>query len=268
MKSVFRTTVFALAMVTTATAALAQDRNLADIRNELGLLSSQIQGLRSELVQSETDQSTTPSGTALMRVDAIENELRILTGQLEEVQYRIEQIAKDATNRVGDLEFRLTELEGGDPTATAQTRPIGGAPATAISDVPDGVELTVVEKSDYDTALASLSAGEFAQAAQQFEAFTNTFPGGPLTAGAQFHKGEALREMGDWKSAGRSFLDSFSSAPTAPTAPKALYGLGVSLGKLGKTSEACQTLSEVGARFPSDPMVIQAQEELGALGCS
>ena len=268
--TILRSTLFSFAMVATAAVALAQDqtRNLADIRTELGYLSSQIQGLRSELVESGAAQSTTASGSALGRVDAIENELRVLTGQLEELQYRIEKIAKDATNRVGDLEFRVTELEGGDVASVGKTRPVGGGFSSALNDVSDDVELTVVEKSDYEVALASLADGSFAQAVDQFDTFIITFPGGPLTAGAQFHKGEALGGLGDWKSAGRSFLDSFSSAPSGQTAPKALYWLGVSLGNLGKSSEACQTLSEVGVRFPADTSATDAVNEMTKLGCS
>lgn len=268
--TILRSTLFTLAFMATASIAVGQDqtRNLADIRTELGYLSSQIQGLRSELVESGAAQSTTASGSALVRVDAIESELRVLTGQMEELQYRIEQIAKDATNRVGDLEFRLTELEGGDIASVGKTRPVGGVSSNAQADVSDGVELTVIEKSDYEIALASLADGSFSKAADQFDTFIKAFPGGPLTAGAQFHKGEALGGLGDWKSAGRSFLDSFSSAPGGQTAPKALYWLGVSLGNLGKSSEACQTLGEVSVRFPTDASVSEAESEMIKLGCS
>jgi tol-pal system protein YbgF len=268
--TILRSTIFSLAIMATASVAAGQDqtRNLADIRTELGYLSSQIQGLRSELVESGAAQSTTASGSPMIRVDAIENELRVLTGQMEELQHRIEQIAKDATNRVGDLEFRLTELEGGDMASVGKPRPVGGNASSALGDVADGIELTVIEKSDYEIALASLADGSFTKAVDQFDAFIVTFPGGPLTAGAQFHKGEALGGLGDWKSAGRSFLDSFSSSPNGQTAPKALYWLGLSLGKLDKVSESCQTLSEVGVRFPTDAVATDAANEMSKLGCS
>jgi len=267
MKFGLRKTCASIVVMMIASGAYAQDktRNLADIRAELEYLSSQLQGLRSELVETDAAQSATASGPALVRVDAIENELRVLTGQMEELQFRINQISKDATNRIGDLEFRLTELEGGDISTVGKPRPVGGS---ASSDVPDGVELTIAEKADYDAALGALAAGDFADAIQKFDAFTVTYPGGPLTAGAQFHKGEALVGMQDWKSAGRSFLDGFSSAPAAPTAAKSLHWLGVSLGKLGKTSEACQTLGEVEVRFPANPIVAQSNSEMQSLGCS
>lgn len=270
MKYALRNAFASVAVMMMATGATAQenDRKLADIRAELGFLSSQLQGLRSELVETGAAQSATASGPALLRVDAIEAELRTLTGQIEQLQFRINQITKDATNRIGDLEFRLTELEGGDLSAVGKPRPIGGTPESSQSDLPEGVELTVAEKADYEAGLASLADGDFDRAISQFDTFIQTYPGGPLTAGAQFHKGEAYVGLGDWKSGGRSFLDSFSSAPSAPTAPKALHQLGVSLGKLGKTQEACQTLGEVETRFPSDPIVVQSTTEMQTLGCS
>ena len=106
-------------------------------------------------------------GNALQRVDAIESELRVLTGQIEELQFRIEQIAKDATNRVGDLEFRLTELEGGDTSAQGQTAPLGG-PAETTFNVPSGIELTVSEKSDFEAAKNALDVGEHEKGRRAF----------------------------------------------------------------------------------------------------
>ena len=37
------------------------------------------------------------------RVDAIESELRQLTGAVEELQFRVETIVEDGTRRIGDL---------------------------------------------------------------------------------------------------------------------------------------------------------------------
>ena len=246
----------------------AQDNthNLADIRTELDHLSSQIQGLRSELVESGATGGDVSGGNALQRVDAIESELRVLTGQIEELQFRIEQIAKDATNRVGDLEFRLTELEGGDPSSQGQTAPLGGSPSTRFN-VPSSIEMTVSEKGDFEAAKTALDTGDHVKAAELFQNFNTTYPGGPLSAQALYFRGEALFQLQDWKNAGRSFLDSFSSFPNGQVAPNALYWLGVSLSKLDKTTQACKTLTEVEARFPGHDMAISAQTEMQVLAC-
>ena len=52
--------------------------------------------------------------TALTRLDQLEAELRRLTDRVDVLTNDVRRIVDDATNRVGDIEFRLTELEGGD----------------------------------------------------------------------------------------------------------------------------------------------------------
>ncbi|MCQ8811847.1 hypothetical protein NQU36_28345, partial [Escherichia coli] len=73
--------------------------------------------------------------TTLERVDAIEAELTRLTARTEELQGRVERVVADGTNRLGDLEFRVCELEPGcDIGEIGDTLPIGGeAGATAAA---------------------------------------------------------------------------------------------------------------------------------------
>ncbi|GLQ33783.1 tol-pal system protein YbgF [Amylibacter marinus] len=252
-----------------ASGAFAQDskQNLAEIRAELNLLSSQIEGLRIELVETSPAQGIEQFGTPLQRVDLIEAELRGLTNQVEQLQFRVEQIVRDGSNRIGDIEFRLTELEGGDVTQLGQTAPLGGTVPTTTAPANTGIELTVSERGDFETAKAALDNGEALVAADLFLDFTNTYPGGPLTAQAQYHRGQALVQVEDWKNAGRGFLDSFSAEPTSAVAPDALYWLGVSLGKLGKVDQACQALAEVNSRFGGHVASQSATAEAQTLGC-
>src|SRR6056297_1908312 len=92
--------------------APAQDRaqTLADIRQELSVLWVEIQRLRTELSTTGSP-SGVSGGGPLERVDAIERELRRLTSATEDLQLRVDSIVSDGTNRIGDLEFRLCELE-------------------------------------------------------------------------------------------------------------------------------------------------------------
>ena len=53
-----------------------------------------------------------------------------------------------------------------------------------------------------------------------------------------------------------------------PVAPDALFELGAALGRLGQTSQACVTLSEVKARFPVAEATTKANAEMTTLGCS
>ncbi|MEM9319393.1 MAG: tol-pal system protein YbgF [Pseudomonadota bacterium] len=273
--------VFCLALALAAPAA-AQDRDatLADIRQQLAVLWVEIQRLNQEL-------STTGAplgggqvgGDVLSRQDALEMELRRISGLVEALELRVSAIVSDGTNRVGDLEFRLCELEPNcDLSSLGETPTLGGGdlppsaaatlPAAPETSAPGGVSLAVAEQSDFDRARAAYDSGDYATAQNLFAAFTETYPGGPLSAEAHYLRGESAAAEGTWSVAARAYLDSFSGAPDAARAPDSLQRLGVALAELGQTEEACLTLAEVEVRYPGSPAVIDAQRAMAGLRCN
>jgi len=257
--------------------AVAQDRaqTLADIRQELSVLFVELQRLRGELNTTSGAMGSGGGGTVLSRVDAIEAELRRLTSLTEDLQIRIDRVVTDGTNRVGDLEFRLCELEAEcDISSLGDTPSLGGvevqqgAVAPVAPSSGGGLNLAVAEQSDFDRARAAYEGGDYAQAADLFERFTLTYPGGPLSAEAHFLRGQSEAQQGQWSRAARAYLDAFTADTQGGRAPAALLNLGTSLGELGQTDEACVTLGEVGLRYPGDPAVAEAQAARARLGCS
>lgn len=255
---------------------LAQDRaqTLADVRQELTVLHVEIQRLKREL--NTTGGATAPSGagTLLDRVNAIEAQVQRLTGKTEELEFRINQVVKDGTNRIGDLEFRLVDLEGGDVTKLGETSTLGGGelPDVPVATLPalpsDGSQLAIGEQADYDAALSAFNTGDYALAADLFAGFIQTYTGGPMSGEAQFLLGEALARQGLVSEAARAYLNSFSGNPDGARAPEALLKLGAALGELGQVSEACVTLGEVLNRFPASSAVSAAQAARQVLGCN
>jgi tol-pal system protein YbgF len=273
MRRILRPAALALALILSLPAA-AQDRaqTLADIRAELGRLQAQVQGLQQELTASGTPPAAIGGGSVLDRVAAIEAELVRLTGRTEDLSNRIDRVVSDGTNRIGDLAFRLCELEDGcDIAALGDTPVLGGGSQPAPQIVPPGppqggAQLAVSERTDFDRAKAAFDAGE-AGAAGMFESFLATYPGSPLSGEAHYWRGEALSAQGQTQPAARAFLESFSGSPQSPVAPRALFRLGVSLGQLGQTLEACALLAEVPTRFPADPAATEASAERQRLAC-
>jgi tol-pal system protein YbgF len=250
-------------------------QNLADVRAELTVLDSQIEQLREELVRSGAAQGLpTDPATALTRLDQLQAELRRLTDRVDVLSNDVRRIVDEATNKVGDIEFRLTELEGGDTSALGKPEPLGGgvtgprprpiAPSVASA---AGGELAVTEQAQFDAAKAAADEGDNARAAALFAAFLDDFPGGPLSTEAQYRRGEALAAQSDWRGAAHSFLDAFSGAPQGPLAPRSLYRLAASLKELGNVQEACLTLTEVVTRYPGSPEAAQVPAERQALNC-
>ena len=287
---------FLVVVLALAGAAQAQNRDetLADIRQEMSVLYVELQKLKRELSTTGGVNDAQVGGSVIDRVGAIESELQRLTSKTEELEFRIDQVVNDGTNRLGDLEFRLCELETdcdvgqlGQSTTLGGTAPSTGSTAGSQSGTSgsigsdssssntgastgsetSGVQMAVGEQADYDEAAKAMEEGDYAAAADQFALFIKNYPGSPLEAEAGLKRGEALEKAGETSNAARAYLDTFSAAPNGPKAPEALFRLGRALGQLGQTDEACVTLAEVGFRFPNTQPAQNAQAERQALSC-
>ncbi|MCA0907549.1 tol-pal system protein YbgF [Ruegeria marisrubri] len=265
------------AVMATAGVAQAQDQQtLADIRQELTVLHVEIQRLKREFSTTGSPAPNLSGSSVLERVDAIEAELQRLTRQTEQLNQRVQNIVSDGTNRIGDLEFRLCELEAnceisGEPTSTlgGEGTDVGTAVITpATPSQTDQGELAVGERADFDAASQALVDGDYQTAADLFAQFDTNYPGSPLAPEANLKRGHALEGLGDTREAARAFLASFTGDSEGAFAPEALFELGAALGRLGQTDQACITLNEVGVRFPSAPAFADATQEMSALGCS
>ena len=267
---------FAFALTLLAAPVAAQDaETLADIRQALAVLYVDIQELRTQLSTTGAPQGGTAGNTPLERLDAIEAELQRLTSKTEELEFRVNRITVDGTNRIGDLEFRLCELEADcDIGQLGDTPSLGGVDngaevvAAAPPPATGGPALAIGEQADFTRAQEALASGDFRGAADLLATFSASYPGSPVAAEAALMRGKALEGLGEMTNAARAYLESFSGDATGPSAPEALYKLGFALGEIGQTQDACITLGEVAVRFPGNAFVTEAQSAMARLGCS
>ncbi len=258
---------------------------VADLRAELGVLSGQIQLLRNQLVQRGPGGGL-PGGAAdsLTRLDQLEAELRRITSRVEVLTNDLDRVISEASNRMGEVEFRLAELEGGAPPPPVTQAPQLGGGLTALRPRPragqggavlsggqfgtgPGAQLTITERSDFDAAVAAADGGDHARAVELFNGFLATYPGGPLSGEAQYRRGQSQEAQSDWRGAARSYLDAFSGAPQAPIAQQALYRLAISLNAFGSTHDACLTLTEVEMRYPASQVAAEVPARRAEFRC-
>lgn len=278
----FRGLLLAAGFALAAWPAAAQDaRTLADIRAELSQLSSDLQSLRAQLVASGPAGFAAAGGdSAIDRMNAMEARLAQLTGQTEQLQNRIDRIVRDGTTRIGDIEFRLCEMEEGCDLGSLTTPTLGeqggSAPlpssdqqgALAQPKTPSaGAAATAAEKADFDRAREVLGQGDFHRAAELFAAIAQTHAGGPLTAEALFLRGAALDSAGDLEGAGMAWLESFAANPNGPQAADALLGLSRAMSAKAGPQEGCYYLQEIVARFPGVPQAAEAERRIAETGC-
>ena len=174
------------------------------------------------------------------------------------------------------MEFRITELEGrryrrpardADPGRRRRApAPVAVAPPVAGADAP---ELAVGEQADFDRAKEVLGTGDFRTAADLFATFTETYPGGPLSAEALYLRGEALSQLGETAEAARSYLEAFSGTPNGPRARRCAAEAGAEPGQAGPDARGLRDADRGGRAVSRDrPRRREAVTAMQGLGCS
>ena len=261
----FRVVLWAFLLCSGAVFAQEKDQSLADIRQDLGVLYIEIQKLKRELSTTQLPSGLQSGDSVLERVNAIELELQRLTGATEQLDHRLKRVVEDGTNRIGDLEFRLIELEGGDISNLADTTTLGGESEPQEQTVPIEAppELAVGEEADFDLAQSAFDAENYVEAAEMLSRFSQTYPDSPLIAEAHLLRGKAFEAVEDYKASARAYLESYNALKS----PDALQRLSNSLISLGQMETGCQMLSQVELLFPGTSYAAVAQSEMQRLQC-
>jgi len=256
----------------------------ADIRNEIDLLNRQVEDLKSELLTSRPAQTGVEnSAPILMRIDQLEEALRRLTGDTEQLRFRIDEVVTDATNRIGDLDFRLTELEGGDlgalgPAATLGTQSAPSAPAASdqalgASGAPAAIgELGEIRPRPRPGADLS---GPFTDGADVPQASVDDAgvdpgvagepPAAPSETRVDFDAAMSAYRAGRYEDAARMFEIVRASAQGAQASSAASYWRGEALFALGDWSGSARSYLE---SFSAEPQGSTAPDALLRLGVS
>jgi tol-pal system protein YbgF len=222
---------------------------------------------------------------AEIRMSDLESEMRILTGQLEEVRHGIQTVLQRLDNLVKDVDFRLIELERGrgaglnskaGPVAAADPARGGAggeakeddapaqAPAKPASVLPAG---TTAER--YNHAYSMLLNVRLVEAEAAFQEFIAQHPDDALAGNAQYWLGETYYTQNKLTEAAQTFLAGLQRYPNSGKAPDTMLKLGITLGKMGQKEEACATFSEMAKLFTSlRPQVRKRmQREISAGDC-
>ncbi|WBU64082.1 tetratricopeptide repeat protein [Paracoccus aerodenitrificans] len=269
------------------------DQTLADMQADLRAVSADLQALRAELLASGAEGFAAAGGdTAIDRMNAMEARLAELTEQTEQLSNRISRIVADGTNRIGDIEFRLCELDQNCDLGALMTSQLGqsgaalpssgggagmsasgsGISATTLPPIsePDtgATPPTEEEKREFDEARAAVDAGQWPEAILQLDHLISAHAGGPLTAEALYLRGVAQDASGQVSLAAESWLQAFSAAPDGARAPASLLALSGAMIRLGDAKDACPYFAELTTRFPGSPEAATAAEQAQQAGCA
>ncbi|HAQ36143.1 MAG TPA: tol-pal system protein YbgF [Alphaproteobacteria bacterium] len=241
----------------------------------------------------------------LMRMDALEQEMRNLRGTIEEMEYEnrrlrqeleslqraVENSARNPARNSGAANAGAGGMPGGsngraggpadltggyavtnpdDPYAderAAATRPLGGASNLAPA---TGGNMPAGDADTlYGDAESRLLDGDFFGAQEGFQTFLASHPEDARADEAQFWLGETHFINGDYAEAADAYIASLRADGRGSKAPDALVRLASSLSNLDRTNDACTTLGRFSSQFPNAGADARARanREAQRIGC-
>jgi tol-pal system protein YbgF len=241
-----------------------------------------------------------------VRLAQLEEEIRRLTGRIEQLEFGQRALGERIDRLVQDLDQRLLVLEGGGGAgargAAALERtapPAPGGEAAAAAEVPPGGEAplgsvpqsallglprpepgsiapppkttNLPPQQQYDSAMQLLRAGDYAGAEGGLQLFLELNPDHALASNAAYWLAETHYVRKDYAAAAAAFARNYRVYGKDDTkAPDNLLKLGMSLGSIQETDKACRTFDELAREFPNAPAHIQQAllRERGRADCA
>lgn len=232
----------------------------------------------------------------VIQVQELQDEVRTLSGRVEEQARELDNIKKRQRDQYLDLDQRITELSGSAPAQLpAEEQPAGPedepqatspaeikAPAEDLPEVRgpmDTPSSTVAlseptvesqsaavsseaEKQAYDEAFQSLKDLRYADAAEQFQAFLTSYPNSEYADNAQYWLGESYYVTRNYDLALTAFNDLIDTYPDSGKVPDALLKVGYTYYELKQWDSARTALTRVQQEYPDTTLARLAESRL------
>ena len=199
----------------------------------------------------------------LMMVDQLQEEVRYLRGQLEEMSHQLKKMRSNQRDRYRDLDRRITSINR--QMAESQTAPLSPAPispavtdsapetAPAPSASPTPSEPAVAptpaisDRQAYKDAFEFVRQRSFDQALAAFDDFVKVYPNSILVANVLYWTGEihSKKKQPDDAMAEDAYKQLVDRFPSHQRTPDAYYKLGLIYHKRGDVTQAKAMMNKV-----------------------
>ncbi len=238
----------------------------------------------------------------VLQVQQLQDEIRMLRGQLDEQNYELENLKRRQRDQYLDLDQRISELRNAAPASQpalgATSQPavspdvgparVQTAPAQAQPDVPDVTERAdtpsdvvalgtpqaatsaaaatpEAQQAAYDQAFQALKELRYADAAKEFQSFLDAYPDSDLASNAQYWLGESYYVTRNYDIALEAFEALVQRYPDSTKRPAGLLKIGFTHYELTQYDQARAALEQVQREFPNTSEARLAESRLRSM---
>jgi tol-pal system protein YbgF len=290
-----------IAMAVTTQGAFAQqdvDNDLGALMDRVGRLEQSMSNMQRQIERRRADGG--PSAIGGDAADQLSDQMRDLTGRVEEVRHDVDVLKTRMDKMSSDIDLRLQVLEhpGGAPTAMSDQQPerppaltppsrernppppretMAAPPPresqTAMATSPGAADAGVLPSGSpqhqYDYAFGLLRDANYPAAERALRDFIRKYPNNKLSSNAQYWLGETYFVRRDFKAAAATFAEGYQQYPKGAKAGPGLLKLGISLSMLNRKADACRAFAQLDRDFPIVAADIKQKEadEKHRAGC-
>ena len=189
------------------------------------------------------------------RLNQLQQSITVLTGQIEQLQYKNQQLQTQMEKMQADYEYRLDQLEKGGkggprPPSPAPAPQAGLSPSGPAAPSTPGPAAGTDGDQLYHDAFKKLQDGDYVGAEKGFRTFLQASPRHALAGNAQYWLGETYYARRDYPNAMTAFAEGYKTYKTSPKGPDNLLKLGITLAQMGRKSDACAMFAKFNQDYP------------------
>ena len=228
---------------------------------------AQIQQLEVRIVQLEkanirledaNKQQTGSMLDLLTQMELLNQELRKLRGQNEELEHNLQDAKNRQKDFYVDLDARMRHFEA----AEAATQSASTQKATDKSAVED---IAAVESSAYEVVYAYYKAANYEKVLESAREFLKKFPDSSRVPNVHYLMGDAYFSLDDFKKSIASYQVVVSKYESSPNVPDAWLNIAACQQQLKDIASARKTLKLLIAKYPDSKAAKKAKQRLSAL---
>jgi len=193
------------------------------------------------------------------QMQLLQQEVMELRGQVEQLQYQLQQMKSVQDDRYLELDARLQQLlRAGAVAAT----PV--APGKGTQDPEAVIDESLSEEEQYETTQMLIRNRQYELAITQLESLISRFPDGQYTPNAYYWLGQvyAAKMNPDFEKARQALAQVISYFPDHGKVPDAAYALGKVYHTLGDCDRATELLQLVIDQYPNKSAATLAENYL------
>ncbi|MFN4289601.1 MAG: tol-pal system protein YbgF [Permianibacter sp.] len=217
-----------------------------------------------------------------IQITGLQEEIRALTGRIEEQDHRISQLLERQRELYRDIDRRLagtsTPVDGTEPTTVntvpSLPEPAGTEPvvvkAPVVTEPAKPGKLASskdveAEQKAYDAIFPLVRAKQYAEAAKSYLAFIQQYPDGRNAANARYWLAQVYYVQASYEEAETQFKLVLSQHGDSPKAPDAMLKLAEIEKRRGANAAAKTLFQQVIQRYPGSSSAQVAQQRLQEL---